>query len=99
MVPTGAGIFSMHFLQRTVKSHCRLSGWLNTKKALETRLLSPHQTASSYVQEASLRIANVNPRSSGGVRNVNRWAKKSEVFRRILAADSDYMNVEGFPFL
>ena len=29
MVPTGAGIFSLHFLQRMVKSHCRLSGRLN----------------------------------------------------------------------
>jgi hypothetical protein len=30
MVPTGAGIFSPHFLQRIVKLHCRLSGILNT---------------------------------------------------------------------
>jgi hypothetical protein len=29
-VPTGAAIFSRHFLQWTVKSHTRLSGKLNT---------------------------------------------------------------------
>jgi hypothetical protein len=30
MVPTGAGIFSPHVLQRMMKSHCPLSGILNT---------------------------------------------------------------------
>jgi hypothetical protein len=34
MVPTGAGIFSPHFLQRIVKSHCRLSGRLNTNVSI-----------------------------------------------------------------
>ena len=34
MVPTGAGIFSPHFLQRMVKSHCRLSGRLNTNVSI-----------------------------------------------------------------
>ena len=33
-VPTGAGIFSPHFLQQIVKSHCRVSGRLNTKKSI-----------------------------------------------------------------
>ena len=34
MVPTGAGIFSPHLLQRIVKSHCRLSGRLNTNVSI-----------------------------------------------------------------
>ena len=34
MVPTGAGIFSPHFLQRIVKSHCRVSGRLNTRGSI-----------------------------------------------------------------
>ena len=34
MVPTGAGMFSLNFLQRTVKSHRRLSGRLNTKGSI-----------------------------------------------------------------
>ena len=34
MVPTGAGTFSPHFLQRMVKSHCRLSGRLNTNVSI-----------------------------------------------------------------
>jgi hypothetical protein len=34
MVPTGAEIFSPHFLQRIVKSHCRLSGRLNTNDSI-----------------------------------------------------------------
>ena len=30
IVPTGASMFSPHFLQRIVKSHCRVCGRLNT---------------------------------------------------------------------
>ena len=32
MVPTGAGMFSPHFLQRIVKSQRRVSGRLNTRE-------------------------------------------------------------------
>jgi hypothetical protein len=34
MVPTGAGMFSPHFLQRIVKSHCRVCGRLNTNASI-----------------------------------------------------------------
>jgi hypothetical protein len=34
MVPTGAGMFSLHFLQRIVKSQCRVCGRLNTNASI-----------------------------------------------------------------
>jgi hypothetical protein len=34
IVPTGAGMFSPHFLQQIVKSHCRVGGRLNTSASI-----------------------------------------------------------------